>query len=114
MIPADLDGAIVTGDFPLYSFNDEINPLFFYYFSNTFYFDDACKNASEGTTNRKRLKMGRFESIPMPLPPIQDQNRILVSLLDKLNTVKTNHTITEKELTQLMPALLDKAFKGEL
>ncbi len=113
MIPAELDGAIVTGDFPLYSFNDEINPMFFYYFSNTFYFDDACKKASEGTTNRKRLKMGRFESIPMPFPPIEEQNRI-VALLDKLNSVKANHTATGNELTELMPSLLDKAFKGEL
>ncbi len=57
--------------------------------------------------------MGRFDNIQMPLPPIEEQDRI-VSVIDKLNSVKTNHTETEKELTQLMPALLDKAFKGEL
>ena len=113
MIPADLNGAIVTNDFPLFSFTEEVNPKYFYYFSNTFYFDDACKKASEGTTNRKQLKMDKFDNIQIPLPPIEEQNRI-VSLLDKLNSVKTNHTETEKELTQLLPALLDKAFKGEL
>lgn len=113
MIPANLHGAVVTNDFPLFSFTEDVNPKFFYYFSNTFYFDDACKKASEGTTNRKRLKMDKFDNIQIPLPPIEEQNRI-VSLLNKLNEVKTNHTETEKELTQLMPALLDKAFKGEL
>ena len=113
MIPAELDGAVVTNDFPLFSFSEEVNPKFFYYFSNTFYFDDACKKASEGTTNRKRLKMGRFENILIPFPPIEEQNRI-VSLLDKLNKIKTSHKQTEKELNELMPSLLDKAFKGEL
>ena len=44
---------------------------------------------------------------------LKEQNRI-ITLLDKLNAVKTNYTETEKELTQLMPALLDKAFNGEL
>ncbi|MEJ7680726.1 MAG: restriction endonuclease subunit S [Segetibacter sp.] len=113
IIPAELDGAIVTNDFPLYSSSEEVNPKYFYYFSNTFYFDDACKKASEGTTNRRRLKIDKFENILMPLPPIEEQNRI-VSLLDKLNEVKTNHIQTEKELTQLLPSLLDKTFKGEL
>lgn len=113
MIPAELEGAIVTNDFPLYSLSEEVNAKYFYYFSNTFYFDDACKKASEGTTNRRRLKMDRFENILMPLPPIEEQNRI-VSLLDKLNEIKTHHTQTEKELTQLLPSLLDKAFRGEL
>ena len=113
MIPASLGGAVVTNDFPLFSFTKEVNPKYFYYFSNTFYFDDACKKASEGTTNRKRLKMDKFNNIQIPLPPIEEQNRI-VSLLDKLNRVKKHHTETEKELTQLVPALLDKAFKGEL
>ena len=112
-IPDDLEGAVVTGDFPLYNFSEEINPKFFYYFSNTLYFDNKCKNASEGTTNRKRLKLGRFENILIPFPPRKEQNRI-VSLLDKLNELATSHKETEKGLSQLMPALLDKAFKGEL
>lgn len=113
IIPADLEGAVVTNDFPLFGFTEEVNPKFFYYFSNTYYFDNACKKASEGTTNRRRLKMDRFANILMPLPPIEEQNRI-VSLLDKLNMVKTNHSQTQKELNELMPSLLDKAFKGEL
>lgn len=113
MIPAALDGAAVTNDFPLFSLIEEVNPKYFYYFSNTYYFDDACKKSSEGTTNRKRLRMNKFGKIQMPLPPIEEQNRI-VALLDKLNTVKTIHAGTEKELSQLLPSLLDKAFKGEL
>lgn len=113
IIPASLNAAVVTSDFPLFRFTEEINPKFFYYFSNTYYFDNACKKASEGTTNRKRLKMDKFKNILMPLITIKEQNRV-VSLLDKLNIVKATNINTEEILAQLMPALLDEAFKGNL
>jgi type I restriction enzyme, S subunit len=113
MIPADLDGGVVTNDFPLFSFEKNVDPKFFYYFSNTNYFDDACKKASEGTTNRKRLKMNRFLDILIPLPNIEEQVNI-VKLLERINDIMQIHIHQEQELTELMPSLLDKAFKGEL
>ena len=113
MISEDLDEALVTGDFPLFGFNEIINPLFFYHFSNTPYFDNACKEASEGTTNRVRIKMDRFYNIQIPMPPLEEQNRI-VDLLENSNEIKKTHKEQEAELKQLMPSLLDKAFKGEL
>jgi len=66
----------------------------------------------KGTSNVS-LNVNKIASVEIPLPPIEEQNRI-VSLLDKLNSVKINHTQTGKELNELMPALLNKAFKGEL
>jgi len=66
----------------------------------------------KGTSNVS-LNVNKIANVEIPLPPIEEQNRI-VALLDKLNAVKTSHTETDKELTQLIPALLDKAFKGEL
>jgi type I restriction enzyme S subunit len=113
IIPAELDGAIVTSDFPLFRCSEKVNPLFFHYFSNTYYFDNACKQASEGTTNRKRLKLDRFLDIKMPFPPKEEQDRI-VGILEKTNNLMQIHKEQEKELNELLPGLLDKAFKGEL
>lgn len=62
---------------------------------------------------RNSIYANDFLKLEIPFPPIEEQNRI-VSLLNKLNAVKANHTVIEKELTDLMPALMDKAFKGEL
>lgn len=62
---------------------------------------------------RNSIYASDFLKIEIPAPPLQEQNRI-VSLLEKLNEVKANNIQTEKELTELLPALLDKAFKGEL
>ena len=62
---------------------------------------------------RNSIYSREFLQIEIPLPDITEQNKI-VSLLDKLTELSTAYNETEKELSQLMPALLDKAFKGEL
>jgi type I restriction enzyme S subunit len=54
-----------------------------------------------------------FLKIKIPNVPIEEQNRI-VELLEKINEIKINHKEQEQELTELMPSMLDKAFKGEL
>ena len=111
LVPASLDGAVVTNDFPLFRCIPKVNLRFFDHFSNTAYFDEACRNASEGTTNRKRLKTARFEQIPMPLPPRAEQDRV-VALLDGLTALRTAHAATAEQLGQLLPSLLDGVFGG--
>ena len=62
---------------------------------------------------RNSIYSREFLQIEIPLPDIREQNKI-VSLLDKLNDLNIAHHETAKELSQLIPSLLDKAFKGEL
>jgi hypothetical protein len=63
-IPDFLDGAIVTNDFPVFiSKSTKILPSFLSWMSKTHRFVDLCKAASEGTTNRVRLKEDRFLSV---------------------------------------------------
>jgi type I restriction enzyme S subunit len=68
---------------------------------------------AKGSTNYAAIRPKQVLNYQIPLPPIEAQNKI-VSILDKLNFVKINHIEINKELSQLIPALLDKAFKGEL
>ena len=112
-IPPDLEGAVVTKDFPVFDFIEGVNPKFFGYFSNTNYFDRACKKASEGSTNRVRLKIDRFYNIEMPFPNRIKQNEI-VELLNRVHQIKRHQQLTNTELKALFPSVLDKAFKGEL
>ena len=51
--------------------------------------------------------------ILVPVPSIELQKEF-VELLNKTNAIKEHHKQTEQELTELLPSLLDKAFKGEL
>ncbi len=60
------------------------------------------------TLNTKLL-----HQILIPVTDIDLQNEF-VELVDKVNAIKDCHRETEKELNEIMPSLLDKAFKGEL
>lgn len=72
---------------------------------------NACSPGGAG--RNKTLGLDKLMKIKIPVPDITLQEEF-VELLHKVNSIKEQHTETEKELTQLMPALLDKAFKGEL
>ena len=72
---------------------------------------NACSPGGAG--RNKTLGLDKLMKIKIPVPDITLQEEF-VELLHKVNAIKEQHTETERELTQLMPALLDKAFKGEL
>jgi type I restriction enzyme S subunit len=78
IVPESLEGAIVTNDFPVFEpKGDRLLPEYLGLMSRTDWFVDLCKRASEGTTNRVRLKEDRFLSMEVPLPSIKDQQRIV-------------------------------------
>lgn len=85
VVPEGLDGAIVTNDFPSYDVNqDKALPSFMGWICRTQKFVDSCKTASEGTTNRVRLKEDAFLKVRVSLPPINEQRR-MVKLLDSIS-----------------------------
>jgi hypothetical protein len=53
---------------------------------------------------------GPIIKIPIPdiVLPVE-----FVNLLHEIKVIKEKHNETEKELTEIMPSLLDMAFKGE-
>jgi type I restriction enzyme, S subunit len=112
LVPKSLDNAIVTNDFPLFSFSSVCIPKYFEFVSNTNYFDQKCIQSSEGTTNRVRLKMDRFASIQVPLPPVSEQKR-LVDILEKIDQLKAEQTRQLLALEVVFPAVLGRAFRGE-
>jgi len=81
LVPATLDGAVVTNDFPLFSVNTtEILPEFLAWMSKTRRFVDLCIAASEGTTNRVRLQEDRFLATEILLPPLDEQLHIVARI----------------------------------
>jgi type I restriction enzyme S subunit len=84
IVPPELDNAIVTNDFPSFNVNrDRIIPEFLGWLCRTAGFVDQCRTGSEGTTNRVRLKEDRFLGLTIPLPPLEEQRRI-VARIDRL------------------------------
>lgn len=72
---------------------------------------NACSPGGAG--RNKTLGLDKLMKINVPVPDI-DLQKEFVGLLHQVNSMKEYHSQTEKELTELMPSLLDKAFKGEL
>ncbi len=81
LVPSELDGAIVSNDFPLYDVNlAQLLPAYLYWISRTHDFVTLCRQASEGTTNRIRLRLDRFLASQIPLPPLGEQRRIVAHI----------------------------------
>ena len=72
---------------------------------------NACSPGGAG--RNKTLGLDKLMKIKVPVPSLVSQKEF-VELLSKTNAIKEYHKQTEQELTELLPSLLDKAFKGEL
>ncbi|MCA3018927.1 MAG: restriction endonuclease subunit S [Rhodocyclaceae bacterium] len=81
IVPESLDGALVTNDFPLFEVNQEhILPQYIGWLCRTPAFVDLCARASEGTTNRVRLKEDEFLRLEIQIPDTKEQQRIVIRI----------------------------------
>lgn len=81
VVPKVLDGALVTNDFPLFDVNRErALPSFLGWMSRTEGFVSLCLHASEGTTNRVRLKEAAFLSHEIALPSLAEQRQVVAQM----------------------------------
>lgn len=78
IVPEELDGAIVTNDFPVFDVDTEkIIPQFLVLVSTTEKFVEFARKCSSGTTNRKRIDIDAFLNQQIPLPSIEEQKLFL-------------------------------------
>ncbi len=81
IVPAELDGAVVSNDFPSFAPNcDRVLPEYMGWLVRSNWFVDQCRSVSEGTTNRVRLNEARFLALRIPLPPLSEQRRMVAWL----------------------------------
>jgi len=105
-IPSELDGAVVTNDFPLFGVLEErIHPRWMYWVCRSKFFVDLCRSASEGTTNRVRLKESKFARMRIPLPPLPEQQRIAAHLDAIESSLTRAQKLREKQEAELQAAL---------
>jgi len=81
LVPADLDGAVVTNDFPVFNIDGKrLLALYLGWMCRTASFVEECMRSSEGTTNRVRLQEDKFLDCEIPLPPLAEQQRIVARI----------------------------------
>ena len=90
LIPSELDGAIVTNDFPLFDINHHlVNKNYLILLAKTNLFVDFAKSCSSGTTNRQRMDMDKFLTLEIPLPSISEQEAIVKNYYSKIEQAVT-------------------------
>ncbi|MCY1704286.1 restriction endonuclease subunit S [Deinococcus sp. SL84] len=97
LIPESLNGAIVTNDFWLFNVDSSrLDRDWLDLYSSTPDFVEACTTASEGTTNRVRLKEDRFLALEIPLPPLPEQQRIVARVKGLLAKVEEAQQLADE------------------
>lgn len=81
IVSEELDGAVVSNDFPAFDVDPEkALPEYVAWVARTAWFIAICKSASEGSTDRVRLKESRFLAQSIPLPSTTEQQAIVTRL----------------------------------
>lgn len=115
VVPASLDEAVVSNDFPAFSVDQSLLlPQFLNWMSKTRSFVALCKAASEGTTNRIRLKEDRFLAMEIPLPSLDEQRRIVAKieeLATKIEEARGLRREAVEEARSILDSAIEDAFK---
>ena len=80
-------------------------------------FREEAKKAFRGGVGQQRVPQEFLEQYLLPLPPLDEQRRIVAHLeavQEKIKALKEAQVATEAELKRLEQAILEKAFRGEL
>ena len=90
IVPDHLDGALVSNDFPCFDIDDRVVlPRYLEWYSRTEQFVALCRQVSEGSTNRIRLKVPAFMATDVLLPSLSAQRKT-VAQLDKVSILIAN------------------------
>ncbi len=107
LVPPELDGAIVSNDFPSFEFRDpdQCDAAFMGWLVRSAPFVELCKAASEGTTNRVRIKEDRFLDQQIALPPLPHQQALVAhldALAEKTRQVEVHLDAVERNAEHLV------------
>ncbi len=109
VITSELDGAVVTYDFPLFNIKtDVINPQFLQLITTTDAFMRFAQSCSCGTTNRQRINITQFLNQRIPIPSLEEQNIIVDNYNKKIEDVKLKEDQSQNALLSIDQYLKSK------
>ena len=106
IVPDHLDGALVSNDFPCFDIDERVVfPRYLEWYSRTDQFVELCRRASEGSTNRVRLKEARLMETETPVPPLSEQQR-MAEKLDRMAMLTDQVNSLQRDIREDWTALL--------
>ncbi|WP_273207009.1 restriction endonuclease subunit S [Marinobacter subterrani] len=111
-----LAGCYCSGEFPLFRPNpDELDPLWFYWITKTRWFWTRCDEKSRGTSGKNRIKPHQFLEINIPLPPLDEQRRIVArieSLVLKIDEAKRLRQAIQIDARAMLRSAFQQVIEG--
>ena len=102
IVPPELDGALVTGDFPLYELDRGIvDADYLALVLGAGAFVELCQRCSRGTTNRKRIDERRLLGHRLAIPPAETQLRV-VQAAARLRSLQRQARLAEQQTSDLL------------
>lgn len=96
-LPSELDGAIVTQDFPVFNINtSRIMPEYLELVLSNQSMLEHIKSTCSGSTGRKRLSITKFLNTRIPLPTIEEQKKYLDRIID----LRKQRALLDQQLTE--------------
>jgi type I restriction enzyme S subunit len=90
------------------------DPTYLKHLVRTRWFHAKLADATQGVgARRERVRPERLLATQVRMPSFARQ-QVLASVLEQAERIADGHAASEKQLDALMPAVLDRAFKGEL
>lgn len=111
-----LAGCCCSGEFPLFYPNpDRLDPKWFYWITKASWFWNDCDEKSRGTSGKNRIKPHKFLEIMIPLPPLEEQHRIVArieSLATRIEEAKQLRQSIQADAQAMLASAFQQVIEG--
>lgn len=115
IVPHECDGCVVSTEFPVFTVNESkvLPEVLDTYFRMPPIWPELAGSSTGTNVRRRRLNPQDFLAYKFPLPSRQTQTKFR-KVRAMVDSLKHEQAATATELDALLPAILDRAFSGEL
>jgi type I restriction enzyme S subunit len=116
VVPENLTGCYCSTEFPLFRPKPErLDAGWFHWITKTRWFWKQCDSQSRGTSGKNRIRPDRFLAIPIPLPSLQEQRRIVARIEELAAKIDTAQRLRKESSAQgklLEVSAIDNVFQA--
>lgn len=110
VVPANLSGCYVSGEFPTFApIREKLESRWFYWLTKTKPFWEQCDEKSRGTSGKNRIRPEKFLEVEIPLPTLEEQRQIVARVEELVGKIEEVRSLRQEALQQAQ-ALLISAF----
>ncbi|PSH02867.1 MAG: hypothetical protein CXZ00_15210 [Acidobacteria bacterium] len=115
IVPADCDGLVVSTEFPVFEIDEKVMlpAVIDTYFKSPEVWPGLSGQSGGTNVRRRRLNPNDFLNLQIPWPDQETQSAIK-HCVSRMQAIRAIQSETATELDAMLPAILDRAFKGEL